>query len=59
MAKRKTNPDFDVALSFAGEDRNYVEEVASSSSCKDCSDIAIATLDFSVLSTLAALDEVH
>ena len=29
MAKRKLNPDFDVALSFAGEDRNYVEEVAS------------------------------
>jgi hypothetical protein len=29
VAKRKTNPDFDVALSFAGEDRNYVEEVAS------------------------------
>ncbi len=28
MAKRKLNPDFDVALSFAGEDRAYVEEVA-------------------------------
>ncbi len=29
MAKRKLNPDFDVALSFAGEDRAYVEEVAN------------------------------
>jgi hypothetical protein len=29
VAKRKSNPDFDVALSFAGEDRAYVEEVAS------------------------------
>jgi hypothetical protein len=27
MAKRQ--PDFDVALSFAGEDRTYVERVAS------------------------------
>jgi len=138
VAKRKLNPDFDVALSFAGEDRAYVEEVASvlremglrvfydkyetvslwgkdlythlreiyfsrarytgderritksskiieityepllndfggnatgimvaifdllfSSSCKDCADIAIATLDLSVLSTLAGLEEVH
>jgi len=29
VAKRKLNPDFDVALSFAGEDRAYVEEVAN------------------------------
>ena len=33
QAKRQTDtkkrePDFDIALSFAGEDRKYVEEVA-------------------------------
>jgi hypothetical protein len=27
--RRKSEPDFDVALSFAGEDRKYVEEVAT------------------------------
>lgn len=29
MAKKKVQPDFDVALSFAGEDRAYAEEVAA------------------------------
>ncbi len=29
LAKKKVQPDFDVALSFAGEDRAYVEEVAA------------------------------